>query len=77
MSRAPLLTACQVGELLGQSTRWVLTQAAAGELPSFKVGRAVRFDGAEIDGWLEQRRRGERVRRHRTDRVSTNQPAAT
>lgn len=63
--RAPLLNAAEVAELLGQTTRWVLTQAATGTLPSFKVGRAVRFDSQEIDAWLEQQRRGERVRASR------------
>jgi excisionase family DNA binding protein len=58
---APLLTAQQVGELVGRSTKWVLAEAAAERIPSFKVGRAVRFDQDEIDVWLETRRRGERL----------------
>lgn len=53
-----LLTATEVGELLGRSTKWVLAQAAEGQIPSFKVGRAVRFDEREIDSWLDSRRRG-------------------
>jgi hypothetical protein len=33
----------------------------AGTIPSFKVGQAVRFDEAEIEAWLEQQRRGEKL----------------
>lgn len=58
---APLLTAQQVGVLIGRSTRWVLDEAASGAIPSFKVGRAVRFDRDELDAWLERQRRGERL----------------
>lgn len=56
-----LLTAQEVGDLIGRRTRWVLDQAAAGTIPSFKVGQAVRFDEAEIEAWLEQQRRGEKL----------------
>lgn len=47
--------------MLGRSPRWVLDEAAAGRLPSFKVGHAVRFSEDEVLAWLEQRRRGERL----------------
>jgi excisionase family DNA binding protein len=56
-----LLTAQEVGDLIGRRTRWVLDQATAGAIPSFKVGQAVRFDEAEIEAWLEQQRRGEKL----------------
>lgn len=56
-----LLHAWEVAELLGRSPRWVLDEAAAGRLPSFKVGHAVRFSADEVDAWLEERRRGERL----------------
>lgn len=54
-----LLTAVEVAEALGRPTGWVLRQAAKGELPSFKVGKAVRFNEAEIEAWLDTNRRGE------------------
>lgn len=57
-----LLTAAEVAEALGRPTDWVLRQAAAGVLPSFKVGKAVRFNEAEIEAWLTEQARGERVR---------------
>jgi predicted DNA-binding transcriptional regulator AlpA len=55
---APLLTAQQVGHLIGRSTKWVLNEAAAERIPSFKVGRAVRFDQDEIQAWLDSNGRG-------------------
>jgi predicted DNA-binding transcriptional regulator AlpA len=55
---APLLTAQQVGALIGRSTKWVLNEAAAERIPSFKVGRAVRFDQDDIQAWLDTNRRG-------------------
>lgn len=55
---APLLTAQQVGALIGRSTKWVLNEAAAERIPSFKVGRAVRFDPDELAAWLDMNRRG-------------------
>lgn len=58
MTGEPLLRAWQVADLLGQTTRWVLDQAAAGELPSFKVGKSVRFRASEVEVWLDARRRG-------------------
>jgi len=53
-----LMTAQEVGELLGRKTNWVLNQAATGEIPSFKLGHAVRFREDEIVAWLESKRRG-------------------
>jgi hypothetical protein len=32
-----------------------------GELPGFTIGRAVRFRPAEVEAWLEERRRGPAV----------------
>lgn len=56
-----LLTAAEVAEALGRPTAWVLRSAASGALPSFKVGKAVRFDEDDIDAWLERQRRGEKL----------------
>jgi predicted DNA-binding transcriptional regulator AlpA len=57
-----LLTAAQLGEKLGMSTRWVLTEFEEGRLPGFKMndtprGR-LRFRESEVERWLESRRRG-------------------
>ena len=49
-----LLTARQVGELVGLSTETVLRRWRAGEIPGFRLASNVlRFDPAEIEAWLE------------------------
>jgi excisionase family DNA binding protein len=53
-----LVTAREVSETIGMSTHWVLDQFQKGQLPGFKIGRAVRFRESEIIAWLEARRRG-------------------
>jgi excisionase family DNA binding protein len=53
-----LLTAREVGELLGLSTETVLRRYRAGELPGFRLASNVlRFDPADVDEWLDNRRR--------------------
>jgi predicted DNA-binding transcriptional regulator AlpA len=55
----PLLTAREVGELLGLSPASVLRRWRAGEIPGFVLStNVVRFDRVEIDRWLASRRRG-------------------
>lgn len=44
----PLLTARELGELLGLSPATILDRWERGELPGYKIGRAVRFDAEEI-----------------------------
>lgn len=48
-----------VARYLGKSEWWVKREAAAGRLPSFKVGRARHFLPSAIQAWLEQQMRGE------------------
>lgn len=48
-----LLTATDVAEWLSLSKHTILDMAEDGRLPSFKLGRAVRFRPSEIDAWLE------------------------
>jgi excisionase family DNA binding protein len=43
-----LLTARELGEVLGLSPATILDRWERGELPGYKVGRAVRFDLEEI-----------------------------
>ena len=53
----PLLTAAQVGELLGGvPAKSVLAYAASGRLPSRRIGRHVRFLRAEIANALAVKR---------------------
>ena len=57
-----LLTARQVGELLGLSASTILDRFERGELPGFRVGARVgspvRFRWSEVEAWLEQGRCG-------------------
>ena len=55
-----LLTARQVGELLGFSAATVVDWAEAGKLPAFKVGGRLRFRLSEVEAWLEAQRVGVR-----------------
>jgi excisionase family DNA binding protein len=44
-----------VAHLLGVSPQQIYKMAAKGEIPSFKVAGAVRFDPQETADWLMQR----------------------
>ncbi len=55
-----MLTVRQVAELLGVHEDWVYDQAASGELPSYKLGGARRFDPDEVRGWIAEHRTTER-----------------
>jgi excisionase family DNA binding protein len=55
-----LLTASELAQVLGMSAATVIDWAAAGRVPSFKLGHAVRFRESEVLDWLEQHRRGPR-----------------
>jgi predicted DNA-binding transcriptional regulator AlpA len=65
MSLERLLTARELGELLGMKTAWVLDRWEAGEIPGFKIGQGraapVRFRASEIEAWLQTCRRGPSV----------------
>jgi excisionase family DNA binding protein len=52
----PLLTAREVGILLGVSTETVLRWVRRGEMPSIRLpGGAVRFPAQAIEQWLAER----------------------
>lgn len=46
----------QVAELLGVSEKKIYRLAAAGVLPSFRVGSAIRFDGQDMADWLRRKK---------------------
>jgi excisionase family DNA binding protein len=52
-----LVTKKQLTEILGLSQSYISNLMAEEGLPYFKVGRAVRFRGSEVTGWLQKRRR--------------------
>ena len=53
---APLLTARQVGELLGVSPETILRWTRGGLVPAIRLpSGAIRYRTAELDEWLEAR----------------------
>lgn len=55
-SRKEALNVEQVAELLGVSEKKIYRLAAAGVLPSFRVGSAIRFDGQDMADWLRRKK---------------------
>ncbi|MGH3038369.1 MAG: helix-turn-helix domain-containing protein [Gaiellaceae bacterium] len=55
-----MMTARQVAELLGVHENWVYDQAAAGVLPSYKIGGTRRFLREEVLRWIAERRQPQR-----------------
>jgi excisionase family DNA binding protein len=58
-----LLTARELGELLGLSTGTVLDRFERGDVPGFrlyggKIGAPVRFRWSEVEAWIESGRFG-------------------
>jgi excisionase family DNA binding protein len=62
-----MMTARQVAALLGVHENWVYDQAAAGLLPSYKIGGTRRFLPDELRCWIAEHRQTSRDRRP-TDR---------
>ena len=56
-----LITARQLATGLSLSPSTVLDMFERGDLPGFKIGRAVRFRPSEVEAWLEGCRRGPHV----------------
>ena len=59
----PLVSAEEVAALLNVQPAWVLEQARAGELPSYKLGHYRRFRVSEVEDWLRARASGTYNRR--------------
>jgi excisionase family DNA binding protein len=52
----PLLTAREVGDMLGVSTKTVLRWTRRGDLPAIRLpGGAIRFREDDLDEWLDVR----------------------
>ena len=51
-----LLTARELGELLGFAAGTIVNWAEQGALPCFKLGGRLRFRESEVESWLEERR---------------------
>ena len=53
-----LLDAREAGELLGVPPTWLLAQARRDSIPHLRLGKYVRFDPADLEHWIETRKRG-------------------
>jgi excisionase family DNA binding protein len=51
---APLLTAAEVGALLGVPASWVYEQSRLGRIPTVTLGRYKRYRRAAIEEWIGQ-----------------------
>jgi excisionase family DNA binding protein len=68
-SKEQALKAGELAKLLGVTRQHIYKMAATGDIPSFRVGRAVRFDPKQVVEWL-QRKMPQPVPRTRQDRVA-------
>jgi excisionase family DNA binding protein len=50
----PLLTAEQVGELLGVPKSWVWEQSRRGRIPTVRLGRYRRYRREAVERWIEE-----------------------
>jgi excisionase family DNA binding protein len=57
-AKKDLLNAAEAARRLRLSVPHVYTLAAAGSLPSIKLGRAVRFEEVAVDRFIREHRRG-------------------
>lgn len=55
-NREEALNVERVAELLGISKKKVYHLAAAGVLPAFRIGKAIRFDPQDLADWLRRRK---------------------
>jgi len=54
----PLIDAEAAAHILGMSTDWIYQEAAAGRLPSFKIGGRRMFRASELEAFIQARRSG-------------------
>lgn len=54
-ARHGAMKVCDLTELLGVDDKHIYRMAARGQLPSFRVGGAVRFDPQELAKWLRSK----------------------
>jgi excisionase family DNA binding protein len=55
-SLCPLLTANEAAETLRISQRKLWSLTNCGEIPCVRIGRSVRYDLADLQRWIEQRK---------------------
>ncbi len=52
-----LLDAKVAGELLGVPPTWLLAQARKNSIPHVRLGKYVRFDRGDLEGWIVTQKR--------------------
>lgn len=58
--RRTLLTAAELAQELRVTRRWVYEQVESHNMPAYRLGqRALRFDRAAVDSWLETHKVGD------------------
>ena len=68
-----LLDAAEVADRLGVPESWVRESARSGAIPHVRLGRYVRFDAADVEGWIsscKQPGRSIRLRSHDAARAA-------
>lgn len=58
ITKADVMSAEEVADLLGISRKTVLRWARDGRIPSVAAGRTVFFLSADVDAWIVRQRRG-------------------
>lgn len=53
---ARLMTLAEVAQYLGVKKSWLYDNYRAEGIPSYRVGRGLRFRQSDLDRWLEERR---------------------
>ena len=43
----------EVAERVGMSRTWVLRRVKSGELPAYRIGGRLKFDGQEVNDWVK------------------------
>ena len=51
-----LLDAKEIAEMLGVPESWVRESARSGAMPCVRLGRYVRFDLADVERWVDDRK---------------------
>ena len=58
----PLLDARETARFLGIGLNTLRIATRDGRVPSYRIGRAVRYRRSDLEAWLEQRRQGPAAR---------------
>lgn len=57
----PLIDAVAAGEILGRPAKWMYVEAAAGRIPSYKIGGTRKFRASELEAFIRQHAEGPRM----------------